>query len=160
MLRVRRARPEDVVQLASQLSKADLEEIAALTAEMPERVLTECLRSSGHAYAAESDASRIVALFGVAPDSKHRGVGQIWMVSSEELKSLPVTVARTSRYWVEQFQRHYTVLWNYVDVRNRTSLRWLQWCGFTIVQRVEEFGAQGLPFYEFRRERIRQNSAP
>ncbi|MGH9903554.1 MAG: hypothetical protein ACRD68_17245, partial [Pyrinomonadaceae bacterium] len=76
----------------------------------------------------------------------------VWLLASPELARHPFFF-RHSRYWVEQLHERYRVLWNCVDVRNEVHIRWLKWCDFTFLRRIEEYGAGRMPFYEFTKVR-------
>jgi hypothetical protein len=52
-------------------------------------------------------------------------------------------------YLVQTLQQNYDVLFNLVDERNTLHIRWIQWCGFTFVNRHPALGAEQRPFLEF-----------
>ena len=81
------------------------------------------------------------------------------MMASDELSSKWVWFCRNSDHIVDFVQRHYPVLWNVIDVRNTTHIRWLQWCGFEFGQTFEALGAEGRSFREFWRHRPCAQSA-
>ena len=55
----------------------------------------------------------------------------------------------TSRILVEEWQKRFPILQNFIDARNVTHIRWLRWLDFTFISRREQHGPFGLPFYEF-----------
>lgn len=150
---VRRAREEDAAELARTLRRADLREIEASSGEDPLVVLSRGVAASAPCRAVADGRGRPVALFGVVPDARAPDVGLVWLLASERLAEHPFFVLRRSREWVEELQRRYRVLWNYIDARNELHLRWLLWCGFAPLRRVERHGVEGRPFYEVERVR-------
>lgn len=60
------------------------------------------------------------------------------------------TFVRMSGPFIQQFLVLYPVLWNLVDSRYRTSVRWLKFCGARFGEPVKMSGVDFYPF-EFRR---------
>ncbi len=152
MIRARPARPEDAAALAPLLRAADRREIEAADGLDPALVLAEGIAGSDPCHAVV-DGDRILALFGVTPSADDPEVGMVWLLGSDELVARGTLVARRSRAYLALWHQRYRVLWNMVDARNEVHLRWLRWCGFTVVGRVEHHGAEQRPFYEVRHER-------
>ena len=144
---------EDANKLAPKLRAADLQEIKANLGGDPLRVLQKGVAESDPCYAVVNEENEPLALFGVVPDTGDSDVGLVWLLASDELAEHPFFVLRNTRKWVEKFQQRYRVLWNHIDARNELHIRWLQWSGFTLLRRIEHFGVEQRPFYEF--ERIR-----
>jgi hypothetical protein len=105
-------------------------------------------------YAVVDGRDEPLALFGVAPDLRSREIGLVWMLGSDELSRYPLYVLRNSRAWIDRLHERYPVLWNCVDTRNTTHIRWLRWCGFKLVRLIEQYGVERRPFYEFERAAI------
>jgi hypothetical protein len=59
------------------------------------------------------------------------------------------TFLHASRIAVEEWQKRFPLLHNFIDARNTTHKRWLSWLGFHFIARHEHYGPFGLPFYEF-----------
>jgi hypothetical protein len=153
MIRIRPALISDAVGLAPKMRKADLQEIKANLGEDPFVVLERGIAQSSPSYTVVNEADQPLALFGVVPDTGDTDVGLVWLLASDELAQHPFFVLRNSRKWVEKFQRQYRVLWNHIDARNELHIRWLQWSGFTLLRRIENFGVEQRPFYEFEKVR-------
>jgi hypothetical protein len=153
MLKTRPCHFADASLLASRLRKADLQEIQALLGEDPLTVLERGIASSEPGYTIVDENGSPLALFGVVPDAERSSYGLIWLLGSRGLLSHSFSFLRQCRAWVELLQERYAVLWNCVDARNETHLRWLEWCGFQRVRRIDQHGVEQRPFYEFRRER-------
>jgi hypothetical protein len=99
------------------------------------------------------EGGQVLALFGAIPSARRPETGVVWLLGSEELAAHASFIVRSSKAWIAKLHERYRVLGNYVDARNEVHVRWLRWCGFTFVRRIERFGVIGLPFYEVRRER-------
>jgi hypothetical protein len=152
MLQIRPADLADAVALAPRLRAADRREIEAGLAKSADGVLRYGVLASDPCHAVVEDGT-VLALFGVVPKASAPDVGVVWLLASEELAAHALSIVRSSKTWIARLQERFRVLTNFVDARNEVHIRWLQWCGFEFVRRVERFGAMGLPFYEVRRER-------
>ena len=153
MIRIRPALSTDAIELALKMRKADLQEIQANLGEDPLTVLEHGIAQSRPSYAVVNKADRLFALFGVVPDTVAADVGLVWLLASDELAKYPFFVLRNTGKWIEILQQQYRVLWNHIDARNELHIRWLQWSGFTLVKRIENFGVEQRPFYEFEKVR-------
>lgn len=155
MLSVRPAKKEDAAILAPRLRMADRREIQAATGEAPYAVLRRSIDWSDPCYAILDHTDRVIALFGVVPDINQAEVGSIWLLGSPEIARYSMHFLRHSKTWVARLQEKYITLWNYVDARNEVHVRWLKWCGFVFLRKIDYLGVERRPFYEF--ERVRGN---
>jgi hypothetical protein len=151
MINVRLARAEDAAELARYLRQEDLQEIKAVSGEDPAAALERSVTWSEPCYALVNEADRPLALFGAAPDARMRHAGLIWLLASTEFVEHPVWILRNCRKWITKLHQHYEVLGNFVDARNETHIRWLEWCDFKFIGLVEKYGVEQRPFYEFTR---------
>lgn len=145
------ARFEDADRLAGKLRQVDRREIQAATGEEPVLMLRQGISWSDPCYTIMTVTDQPVAMFGVVPDSHTPDLGRIWLLGSDELVGYSHTFLRHSRKWIEKLHERYFTLWNYVDARNEVHIRWLKWCGFILLRRIEEYGVERRPFYEFER---------
>lgn len=146
---VRQVRMEDADYLAPKLRKADLQEIKAVSGEVPQIALERSIEWSDTCYAIVNEKDKPIALFGVIPDLDIDSSGFVWFLGSNELPKHSVTFLRHSKEWIDKLHQRFHRLWNYIDVRNEVHIRWLKWCGFTCLGRIEEYGVEKRPFYEF-----------
>lgn len=153
LIKVRRACGDDAGELAPRLRAADLQEIEAAIGEDPLIVLERSIAWSDPCYAVVCEGDKPIALFGTVPEADDKNVGIVWLLASPELTRHTFFFLRNSRRWVERLHERYKVLWNCVDARNETHIKWLRWCDFTFLRRVEEYGVERRPFYEFTRAR-------
>jgi hypothetical protein len=154
MIKLRPALLDDAAQLAPRLREPDLQEIKANLGAEPLLMLERGIAESNPCYAVVNKEDKPLALFGVVPDTGDADVGLVWLLASDELARYPFFVLRNTRRWIDELQQQYRVLWNHIDARNELHIRWLQWSGFTLLRRVENFGVEQRPFYEF--ERVRE----
>jgi hypothetical protein len=153
VIHVRPADPADADALAPRLRAADRRELEATLGRVsPSVVLRRGVEASDPCFAVVASGA-VVALFGVVPTARDREVGSVWLLGSDDFAARPAFIVRSSKAWLATLHERYRVLVNHVDARNEVHIRWLRWCGFVFVRRIERFGAMGLPFYEVRRER-------
>jgi len=149
---VRPAHAADV-RLAGRLRAADLAEIQAAVGWPPEEVLRYGIEVSRPCFAVTHSVGDLLALFGVEPEIRHPGVGRVWFLGSDAVTANSFAFLRQSKNWIDELHNHYAELWNFIDARNRLQIRWLKWCGFSLVRPVERHGIERRPFYEFRKVR-------
>ncbi len=94
-----------------------------------------------------------IAIFGVARLSLLSEVGVPWMLGTDELDQAGWPIIRFSRKIIRGLLEYYSKLENYVDARNKKSIKWLRWCGF-IIEPPEPYGAYRLPFHRFHLDRL------
>ena len=68
-------------------------------------------------------------IFGAA-QGPAEGFGIPWMLGNDQLVTIPRELVTEGREWIDYLNRLYPHLENYVDERNRTSVRWLRAMGF------------------------------
>lgn len=151
MLYPQRATPAHVASISSNLREADRNELWAAGVDNPQAVLEDAARSASGAIAGCDESGEPHLLFGVTPHPHEPMVGFIWAVATVGMLSHRRMFLTHSLQWIEGFHKTFPILTNRTDCRNTEHHRWLQWCGFTIINRVE--GPRGLPFYEFVRIR-------
>lgn len=144
---IRPATADDVTDLAPRLRQADCDEVWASHRSKPEESLARSLRLSTQAWAGLADG-RPICLWGVAPASLINRIGVPWLLGSDDIETHQVAFLRRSRPMVGEMMETYAVLSNWVDARNRVSMRWLRWLGFTLFP-AQPFGPDGLPFHRF-----------
>jgi hypothetical protein len=148
-LTVRPVRPPDAVLLAPRLRAADMREIRASTGEEPLVAMNRCIGASELCYTLSNGADIPLAIFGLASETPRTPVRQVWLLGSDELTVHAVSFLRLSRRWKTRLHKRHTILYGYVDARNKTHIRWLAWCGFTLVRLHDRYGVERRPFYEF-----------
>lgn len=88
----------------------------------------------------------IVALFG---DTRHdERLGIPWLVSTIHVERYPRAFLQVCKPEVGEMLSRHEALINFVDVRNTTAIRWLEWLGFTFGD-PEPYGPLDMPFKPF-----------
>jgi hypothetical protein len=144
-----------VEAMSGRMREVDAQECWSMAHVEPDTALQLSFDRSTLVGAVERSGS-CIAMFGVAPEcllGSDKGI--VWLLATDELADISIAFAKRNRKVIRQMLDFYPVLENHVDVRNRTSLAWLKWCGFTLYG-PEPFGPDNMPFYrvELRREDI------
>ena len=133
---------EDCQYLADKLRYEDKREILDATGFTPISGLIFSYVSSEVCFTIVDKNNIPVGMFGVSKD------GAIFLLASNEIKRIRYSFLRESRKVVDFLNTKYPMLWNFVDCRNELHLRWLKWCGFTFLRKLN-YGVNQKPFYEF-----------
>jgi putative methionine-R-sulfoxide reductase with GAF domain len=148
---LRKAVLEDCACLAANMREADRMEVKAASGLTPYQALLMGYVNSEICVSIVDDDSTILGMFGVVPTSVSPSTGAVWMLAAKELLKYSKRFAKESRQWVDAVQSGYDLLYNTIDERNTVHIRWIQWCGFTVLRRIPEYGVEGRPFLEFAR---------
>lgn len=127
------------------MRQADRDEIAAASGKTPAQALAFSLRKSSIARTALVDGVPEV-MFGVGDINILAGVGAPWLLGTDAVERHYVAFLRGSVDWRDQLLARYPTLKNFVDARNRASVRWLRWLGFTL---SEPISVRGHEFHLF-----------
>ena len=95
-------------------------------------------------------------MFGAWPFSALGGMGAAWMIGSRVLErhGAQRDLLRLSRPVVDYMRDQYpTLLYNFVDERNTSAIRWLRWLGFEFAEAIP-YGVDGLPFLPFYMKKV------
>lgn len=148
---VRQSVLSDAIELSKIIRQADLDEIEISTDQSPLECLIEPFTQPNRhqTYSMVGNDGECIGMFGVNID------GVVWMISSDRLYSKYLRqFLQQTRHWIDVLQGSHSVIYNYVDPRNRRSLMWLQYVGFEISPQTQPHGPWGHPFhliYRFRR---------
>jgi hypothetical protein len=146
---VRAYEPGDEVYIAACLRRADLQELSALSDRSPAEILREGGMNSLPSCTIVGNSGLSAGMFGVVDEGA--GSGRIWLMGTDELVTKPLLhqFIRQSKSYFYGLELRYKLLHNRIDERNTIHIRWLQWLGFTFIQRIPEHGVQRRPFLEF-----------
>ncbi|HEY5797660.1 MAG TPA: hypothetical protein VIU82_21870 [Bosea sp. (in: a-proteobacteria)] len=125
------ARASHLRTIARRMRQADRDEIAAASGRAPLQAMAYSLRKSSIARTALIDGVPEV-MFGVGDINILAGVGAPWLLGTDAVERHYVAFLRGSVGWRDQLLRRYPVMRNFVDARNRASIRWLRWLGFKL----------------------------
>ena len=133
---------KDCKKLSRSLRFEDKREILDGAGQTPYQALLKGYASSEICLTIVDTENIPVGMFGVGEG------GLIWLLATPEIKRIRFSFLRESRQVVELLNKKYRLLWNYVDCRNELHLRWLKWCGFKFLRKLN-YGVNQKPFYEF-----------
>lgn len=130
-----------------QLRAIDIKEIYAVSGRTPQAALQNAFERSPRAWVITKRGEPIAA-FGVGAYESHPGLGCPWLLASDELEKHPQFIGRTSRKYLNEMTRGFSMLTNYVHKDNTRSIQWLTWLGFSL---GEDREFSGEPFIQFMR---------
>lgn len=146
-IELRFAREGDAELLLANMRQADYNEVMAAVGEV-ENTVHESIVCSNWTIAATADGE-LLCLFGLAPiDGLLGRRAAPWLLGTNLLDRYPGALMKHCRRYVAGMLHTYPHLLNFVDARNRRSIRWLRELGFTIHPAVP-YGPQQLPFHLF-----------
>lgn len=135
---------EDAALLAPFLRPIDAEE--CLTgSHSPLEALELGINTSDKCWTVVDPDGTILAVFGVR--TVQAGLASAWLLMREEFFKYRRRFVRESFDFIKEMKAVQPVLFNYIDVRNTKSLKWLQSLGFTATHLEPEYGKNKLPYY-------------
>ena len=102
----------------------------------------------------------VIGMFGVGLDPEHKTHALPWLLGSDEIIKVQKSFLKESKIWVDKITKEYDLLYNYVHIGNRVSIKWLKYLGFTFIRLIPEYGVGKKPFYEFVKICATQQSLP
>jgi len=145
---VRKGVLDDVLQLHHKIKQSDLDEIRASdNVDAFQALVLPFTKPNSDIYTMISDEEKIIGMFGVvASDAPDWGVA--WMLTSEELfdEMHKPQFIKLCRKWVKELNKDYEFIFNWIDIRNYKSVKWLEFCGFKIME-TRNYGHADLPFH-------------
>ena len=147
MITMREAYEADMREIAPLLRQSDAEEIRAAFGISAEDALVRSLKRAYVAMICHVD-NKPLAVFGVGPLSVVTGTGCPWLVATDEIEHCKRDLLEASPQVIEQFHNLFQTLVNWVDARNKRTIRWLKWLGFHM-EPAKPWGYAGLPFHKF-----------
>jgi hypothetical protein len=137
----------DIPYLAANMREADKREIWASSLASPEAALARSIEVSQFAWTGLIE-NRPVVMFGIGQVSILGGGASAWLLGTQEIEKIPRLFLTESREWVRKMVDRYGRLFNYVDARNRQTLRWLAFLGADFGP-ARPYGMLGKPFVPF-----------
>jgi hypothetical protein len=145
---IRWLRDGDIEALVANMRKADIDEVTAATGRPLDQIIIDAIRSSTWVMALDVD-DELGMIFGVAPMGSTLGAtGAPWALGTTAVERKPRALIELGPSYCELMLASYPHLYNYVDARNKRSIRWLKWLGFEFHD-AQPYGAAGLPFHKF-----------
>jgi len=143
---VRRSIITDAEYLKDKLKQSDIDEVWASHRYKPERALKESLEKS--IFALTIVNGNPIGMFGIVPQSILGNKASIWFLSSEDLYKIQKRFLRHSKAFIKLMLEYYPYLYNYVDCRNKKTIKWLKYCGAKFSQ-PRPYGEEGQKFMYF-----------
>ncbi len=148
-----RATSTDARQIAGLLRDVDRAEMEALEGRPAASVLAGWIAGTSRVLRIRAEP---VVLFGVEACSGLPGQAMPWLAAVSTMAHDDLmNVLWLSRAQIDIWQRRWPVLQSPCDSRNLFHRQWLEWLDFEPLDRVERFGAAGLPFDLYSRGRGR-----
>lgn len=147
---VRPASIEDAISVATRIRKEDKDEVIAASGAHPLLVFPQYVREDRLIFAsglAEDGIPEILWGADPIPFVDDAAVG--WLVTTPRIYEYPVEFAVQVKRLFEELHTDFALITNFTDVRNTKHHQLIRWLGCKFLRRVERFGAQSLPFYEF-----------
>ncbi|MGZ2448289.1 hypothetical protein ACVIRO_001043 [Rhizobium ruizarguesonis] len=135
------AKASHIRTIANRMRKADRDEVYAASGRSPAAALYYSYRKSSCCWTALFDGQPEL-MWGVGDINILTGVGAPWLLGTNAVETNFRVFLRISSTWPAQLLGRYSVLRNFVDVRNTVSVRWLEWLGFRLLDPVEFRGYQ------------------
>lgn len=147
MLKIIPPRQNLVHHIIDNLRTADIDEIKASTGQLAKPQIYRALERSGPCHMAAYNG-KPMALFGIADLNGFSKIGSPWLVGTPEIETQSIAFLKKSKPLFHEIAAPYDYLVNMVDTRNKASIRWISWLGFTL-HSAAPYGPEGLPFHKF-----------
>jgi|TARA_R100000789_G_C3019127_1_gene153149 hypothetical protein len=134
----------DCEELAKHLRKPDFDEVVTVTKEAPLKPIVRGFRAATYCKSVLNNGNMIM-MYGVCPTLYHK-VGSPFLLGTDRFLEVKLPFARQCKSRVEEMQKQYPILWNFIDSRNTVHLRWIKWCGFKLINKKY---IDKIKFYEF-----------
>lgn len=145
-IKIRASVEADILKLKDHLRDEDKQEVLAAGNETCEYALRQSFARSTVRLSLDINGD-LSAMFGIVPDSLLGHSANVWMLGAPGMKRIRKTFVKKSREMIADFVRMYPVLWNVVDSRYVSSIRWLKSCGAQFSNNPIKIG--GVDFYRF-----------
>ena len=144
---VRKTIKKDCEILAIKLRQSDKNEIWRSHRATPIEALEQGLNESGDFCYTLLLNEEVVGIFGVNRVDNESGV--VWLMGSNNMTSHKSGFYKVSKKYLRLFRKEFSLLFNYVDDRNKQTAKWLEKLGFSFIQQEPEFGEDKIPFNLF-----------
>jgi len=136
---------EHIAPIAENMREADRQEVWAASRATPKEALEYSFKKSSFRFTGFVDGVPEV-MFGVGDVNILGGIGAPWLLGTDGAIKNGFLFLCQSCKWRDEIRARYAILSNFVDSRNKISVRWLKWLGFELKEPVE---INGVEFYRF-----------
>lgn len=144
--------PQHLLSLSVHMRPADVAEVLAL-GRFPFAALAESWRASAFATTLlhNGDVAACAGLVLERGSALGPRRAQVWLLTSKVVDAAPMAFHRAMKQLLAASAEHADFLWQHVDARYASSLRWLDRLGF-VVHAPRPHGPLALPFHLVTRE--------
>lgn len=142
---IRESTEKDIQYFNERLRVCDIEEMWAASRTTPAVALETCFKCPV-CKTVEYDSP--VAIFGCGQPDEMLKTARIWMLATDDLEKIKKTFVERSMEQIEVMLEMVPLLYNYVDCRNRLSIKWLKWLGANMSDPLI-YGSEMIPFVKF-----------
>lgn len=139
-IEIKNAAMDDVLNITYHLRAADIKEIT-IKGNTPKEALLRAYENSYECKILLLKNKRI-GIYGIS--SK----GIIWFLGTDEIEKHPFFFVRTGKKVIDKWLKKHKTLWNIVDSRNITHIKWLKLMGAKI-NCTKKFIINEVQFYTF-----------
>ena len=134
MLEIVDALHSDAIELAPQLRPIDKLEVEA-TGNTPEKSLINSFNlPKSRVYSGVDSDRKVIFMCGVSQCPNNPKNGVIWMLTSELAKEHKKSILKLSKPKIKDLCKGFNNVYNLIHKDNKSSIRWLEWCGFEVVK--------------------------
>jgi len=136
---------EDIEYLAPRLRFEDKREMLSATGLTPYEGLLFSYQNSTTCFTIVNSKNIPVSIFGI--NQINNSLSSIWLMATDGLREIEKPFLKQNKELINFLAKKYKILWNFVDCRNELHIKWLKWCGFKFLRKVN-YGVLNQPFYE------------
>jgi len=136
--------------LSDNMCQVDKDEVYATSGQSPKTALLSSVMCSDQLFCYFA-TDELLGIGGVGLEPNGDGIP--WFLrtnyfNSWKRKNLRSFI-KSTKSWIEHMGESYPAMYNYVDVRNKESINWLQHLGFDLTETVDNYGFLSIPFIKF-----------
>ena len=139
----------DAYELNKLVRPEDRREIEDISGERFLTTMLFGLLCSPLVVTARAPNGNLGCIVGVTPYGP--GQGAVWMAGTPEIERNKIAFTRGTAEFLRRSSSQFHTLFNVCDSRNEVHVNWLRRTGFSLIRKVENFGAKGVPVIEFAR---------
>jgi len=115
------------------LRQKDIDELYASTGLPPKEALIQCVDSLKNTWVVIHN-DKIEGVFGVHGYPFNSTIGVPWFLATDEFDNFRFWFARYSITGIKIMLDEHPILINLIDARQKDSIEWLKWLGFTVTK--------------------------
>jgi hypothetical protein len=153
------ARRAHIKYLAANMRAQDKDEVMASAQDAPAPALEKSFNASTKAFTAFFEGLPL-CMFGVCAQGFLSGRAVVWLLGTDKIKECRKDFCKATLYFIQEFLKDYDALFNYVDARYKSAIRWLKFAGAEFGD-AKPYGKARYPFkcFEIRRNLWEQDTA-